>query len=500
MTPEPAGLLGRATSAATLGDAWGAMDALRALLASGAALGEKWLAAVQAADRVGDDGAAVAAARRLCAEFPGDPQAAFVLASALTEAGLAGQAADLLLPLADAGRLTPDQCFKLTRMLMFAGRIEEAQRRARALLPGNPGSQTLWERIAQTKTFSPGDPDIDTLRRLFDRTPAGRPVARGAIAAALAKACVDAGDDEAADAALEARAAATRARFPFDAAAWRRNVQAIVDAFAALPAAPPAATSTGARPIFIIGPARSGTSLLDQVFSRHPAIRGGGELRSFWLASRVLGGFTAPGVEAYLARAAREGFDPWSEIGRRYLTLAGERFGEGAWFTDKLLSNVYRVGAILRALPQAAIVHVRRVPLEVAWSCWRAQFDADSAWGGSQEGIACYLACFELAMRRWSELHPGRIVPVGYEELVRAPDETIPRLLGDCGLPDDPATRQPHLSTRAVVTISFAQVREPIHTRRVNAVAAFPRATRRLAAALEREGLLAGGPPSAARD
>ena len=491
MKTDPAGLLHHAALAAEGGDAWQASVLLRELLAFPGRLGEGWARAVQVAERIADDGAAVAAARRLRGEAPSDVQAAFVLASALTEAGQADEAVELLLPLADRGLLAPNQNFKLTRMLMFTGQIDEAQRRARALLASNPGSPTLWERIAQTKSFVAGDPDIAAMRRLLDRTPRDRPAARSAIAAALAKACVDTGDDGAAEAALEAQAEAQRRRFPFDREAWLRAARATLDAFRALPTATDGeAAATGTRPIFIIGPPRSGTSLLDQVFSRHPWIKGGGELRAFALASCVLGGWTARDVQAWLERAAAEGLDPWREIGLRYLARTEERFGTGAHFTDKLLSNLHRVGAIVRALPGAPVIHLERDPLDVAWSCWRARFDAESAWSASPEGIACFLGFFAEAMRTWHELHPGRIFTVAYEDLVRAPAATIPRVLAACGLPDDPATREPHLSRRPVSTISYAQVREPIHARRVNAARDFPRATRRLAAALEREGLL----------
>ncbi len=489
MSADPASLLRRATEAAGRGGAWEAVVALRALLACTGPLGAAWNAAAEVAARIGDDAGAVAAARRLRAERPGSVEAAWLLASVLTEAGHADEAVELLRPLADAGRLDPNQVFKLTRMLMFAGHLEEAQLRARRLLAARPESPTLWERIAQTKTFAPGDPDIGTMRRLFAQTPESRPAARSAIAAALAKACVDVGDDAGAEAALEAHAAAQRRRFPFDLEAWRRGAGDILEAFRALPPPAPVSEAGTLRPVFIIGPPRSGTSLLDQVFSRHPWIKGGGELRAYALAARVLGGLTAPELLAWLEQAERDGLPPWREIGRRYELLTAELFGAGAWFTDKLLSNVHRVGAIVRGLPQAAIVHVARDPLDVAWSCWRARFDADSAWSGSPEGIACYLGHFERAMATWHELHPGRIVRVAYEDLVRSPGETIPALLAACGLPDDRATRQPQLSTRPVSTISYAQVREPIHARRVGAARDFPRATARLAAALEREGL-----------
>lgn len=492
---DPLDLLHRAERAVAGGEHWEASVLLRAVLAQPGPLGEGWVRALQTADRIADDGAAVAAARRLHSEAPADVQATFLLASALTEAGLADEAVGLLLPIADRGLLTPNQNFKLTRMLMFAGRIDEAQGRARGLLASNPESPTLWERIAQTKTFVAGDPDIAVMRRLLARTPESRPAARSAIAAALAKACVDVGDDVAAEAALETHAAAQRRRFPFDPAAWLRAARATLDAFRSLPPPIDSPGSSGPGwPIFIIGPPRSGTSLLDQVFSRHPLIKGGGELRSLALASRVLGDWSATGLRSWLDRATAAGLDPWLEIGRRYRFLTEERFGAGAHFTDKLLSNLHRVGAIARAMPDARVIHLQRDPLDVAWSCWRSRFDAESAWSASPEGIACFLGFFEEAMRTWHELHPGRIVKVAYEDLVRTPAATIPRLLDACGLPDDPATREPHLSRRPVTTMSYAQVREPIHVRRVHAARDFPQATRRLAAALERAGVHAAGP------
>ena len=62
--------------------------------------------------------------------------------------------------------------------------------------------------------------------------------------------------------------------------------------------------------------------------------------------------------------------------------------------------------------------------------------------------------------------------------------------LSGCGLSDDPATREPQLSQRAVITMSYAQVRAPIHTGSVDAAAAFPVSTRGIRAALERAGAL----------
>lgn len=456
---------------------------LRQTLASGESLGQLWAAAVKIAEQIADDHAAVLAAQRLCDESSNGPAETFILAEVLTQAGRAREAVELLIPLADSGRLSPDQSFKLTRMLMFAGRMDEAQARSREQLKSHRGSPTLWERIAQTKRFAQGDRDIAEMRKVFDHWTITRPAGRAAIATALAKAFIDIGDDRLADRYLEARAAANRARFPFDPRPLEAGLRDVIDWCQSGKDDVPASVTDGSqRPIFILGPARSGTSLLDQIFSRHPEIRGGGELKHFWLASRELSDCSSVRIDAFPG--------PWSEFGHRYLALADERFGFGTRFTDKLLSNVYRVRAIRRSLPNAHIIYISRNPLDVAWSCWRTQFDAESAWSNLPETMALYISCYRQMMEAWMKRYPATITEVSYENLVRNPDQEIPRLLQACGLADDPVTRQPQLSGRAVITMSYAQVRAPINTGSIDSAASFPVATRKLRAALEAAGVL----------
>jgi hypothetical protein len=456
---------------------------LRQALASHDSLGQEWAAAIRLAEQIADDHAAVLAAQRLCNELQNGPAETYVLAEALTQAGRAGEAVELLIPVADSGKLSPDQCFRLTRMLMFGGRLDEAQARARELLKSHGDSPTLWERIAQTRFFRPGDKDIDAMQKVFDRSTIAQPAGRAAIATALAKAYVDIGDDRLADHYLEARAAANRARFPFDPRPLEAGLRDVLNwcASGEEDADAPATAGSG-RPIFILGAMRSGTSLLDQIFSRHSEIGGGGELKHFWLASRELGDYSTAQINAYTG--------PWSEFGQRYLALGDERFGTGSRFTDKLLSNVYRIRAIRRSLPYAHIVYINRNPLDVAWSCWRAQFDAESAWSNLPEAIALYIASFGRIMEAWMERYPDAITEVSYEHLVHDPDLEIPRLLTACGLADDPATRQPQYSKRAVITMSFAQVRAPINAASIDAAAYFPVATRKLREALAATGVM----------
>ena len=70
-------------------------------------------------------------------------------------------------------------------------------------------------------------------------------------------------------------------------------------------------------------------------------------------------------------------------------------------------------------------------------------------------------------MRHWHSRHPGRILDISYEDLVRAPEAAARRVLDFCGLAWDPDVLAMGPRTSSVATASAAQVREPIHVRYV---------------------------------
>ncbi len=489
-TPPEDDELRLASNAINRGEAWSGLAIIRRRLAEPAPLGDEWALVAKVCAELDDDDAALAAARRLWNEAPRKTSTAFILARALESTGRAAEAVALLEPGVRGGKLDAVELFHLSRMLMYAGRQDQALALTRRLLRDQPGNPYFWERVAMLKQFTAGDGDLVQLERLVAATANAPPAARASAAWALAKAYVDLTDDAGAERMLTATAAARREVARFDPESIAASAQASLGALAPNepPRQPPGA-GPESRVIFILGPQRSGTTLVDQILSRHPAIQGGGELKFMGVIRHALGDFTRRPVSAYLARRRQShpDEDPWEEIRGRYLALGDERFGVDSRFTDKLLSNHLRLAVILRAFPQAPIIRCRRDPLDVAWSCWRAHFDWSSAWNSDPAWIARYVTAYDRLLDTWAARVPGLFVEVSYEKLVADPGAEIPRMLAACGLADDAATRKPEESTRAVMTSSFAQVRSPIHRERVGAAASFPIATRALREALEAE-------------
>jgi hypothetical protein len=481
--------LNDAAAAADRGDAFAALDLVRLAVASPERLGEHWAPAVKLCSRVGDDDAALLAARRLYEETPHSTQTAYILARTLEATGRVHEAIAVLVPVARAGQMTLHELLRLARLHLFAGQFDLAEALCRRLLRDDPWNPGVWQQLAQGRRFAPGDADLGPLSELQRRLASAPPGPRARAAWAWAKAMVDVGDDQAAALALEAAAALRTKLAVIDIesleGSWRSSVDALP--FGLLDAA---TGSAGERATFILGPQRSGTTLVDQILTNHPSVAGGGELGLLPLMRHVLGDFSGPPLSAWLERQRAAGTaDPWAPIRERYFALADERFGPGSRFDDKLLSNHYRLAVIRCAFPGAKVIRLRRDPLDVAWSCWRANFPLESAWTSSPQWLAAYLASYERIMDTWCARHPRWILEVDYARLVSEPDREIPRILEFCGLPDHPATRSPHLNPRVVSTSSFAQVREPIHSGRVGSTRDFPRATAPLRAALAAEGL-----------
>jgi len=164
--------------------------------------------------------------------------------------------------------------------------------------------------------------------------------------------------------------------------------------------------------------------------------------------------------------AASGASDP-DAVGRLYLSRADQhRQAAGGPFIDKLPANFLNIGHIVRALPNASIVCLRRNPMDTVWSNYKNLFATTSAYYFYSYDLldtARYYARFHRLMQLWVQLFPGRILEVQYESLVADQEAESRRLFAHCGLAWTDAALAFHTNTAAVATPSAAQVRRPIY-------------------------------------
>ena len=132
--------------------------------------------------------------------------------------------------------------------------------------------------------------------------------------------------------------------------------------------------------------------------------------------------------------------------------------------TDKLTSNFRFLGLISVMLPQAAIIHCTRDPIDTCLGCFKQLFTYHHGFAYDLEEIGRYYRSYRRLMRHWQDVLPTRILDVSYESLVADPKPQIERILEHCELSWEDACLAFHEADRPVRTASAAQVRQPIYT------------------------------------
>ncbi len=208
-------------------------------------------------------------------------------------------------------------------------------------------------------------------------------------------------------------------------------------------------------PIFIIGMPRSGSTLIEQILASHPRVFGAGELHEFAIAveSTTMGSGGSVGIKRKM-----------QDIGARYVA-ALERLAPGAIrITDKLPQNFIFAGLIHVALPNAAIIHITRDPIDTCLSCFSIMFTAKQDFTYDLAELGRYYRHYQSLMAHWHRvLPPGRILDVRYEDVVADLEGQARRIVAHCGLDWDPRCLAFHKTERVVRTASATQVRQPIY-------------------------------------
>jgi tetratricopeptide (TPR) repeat protein len=217
-----------------------------------------------------------------------------------------------------------------------------------------------------------------------------------------------------------------------------------------------------ARPIFIVGMPRSGTTLTEQVLASHPGVAAGGELAALPSASyrvQELSSDHRPypyGLKTISTAALRE-------LARGYLGQLDKIDTAGRMVTDKLPFNFMHLGIIALMFPGAKVVHCRRDPLDNCTSCYFTSFAEEVAFAADLGTLGRYYADYHRLMAHWCEVLPITMLELKYEDLVSDTEAAIRRLLGYCELDWEPACLKFHETQREIRTPSRWQVRQPIY-------------------------------------
>jgi tetratricopeptide (TPR) repeat protein len=351
----------------------------------------------------------------------------------------------------------------LGNLLSEFGRFDEARdcfERAIAIAPLLAGSYYELVRCRPvTKADCEDDCDDDggLLRRMQAAldTPGLEAAQRLRLHLALGKAAEDLGDYELAMHHFDAADTVRQGLSSFDSVAFASEVDRLIARCTPeLIARAPELGRGDATPVLIVGMPRSGTTLVEQIISSHPQVGAGGEL-NFWNARGAA--WHRPGAAAteapFLTKAAVD-----------YLGVLRAIAPRAARVTDKMPFNFLWAGLIHLAFPRAVIIHCRRTCVDTALSIHQTHFHPSLAFPTGGPELVAYFRSYQRLTDHWRGVLPAdRFIEVDYEDLTRAPEPVIRRLIAACGLAWNDACLRPERNPRVVKTPSKWQTRQPIN-------------------------------------
>lgn len=390
---------------------------------------------------------------------------------------------------------SPEVCDAIGQFLFHAGEhplARAAYDRALAARPDDPDyaakraviHRSLGEFTQAAADFRtvlgrvPGDPDtLKALVELEPQTPERNHIAalEGALLGvhtdskeaatlhfALAKAYDDLRDYAVSWRHLRTGNRIERAGIRYDPATDRAVIERLIEAFPNLEA--PTPDTTGEAPVFIVGLPRSGTTLVERILGRHSAVDATGELPALTEAVSLAVRRASPHAPRDWAQfATRFAHTDPADIAREYLAFARGLRGERPRFSDKQPTNFFFCPLILRAFPQARIVHLTRHPLASCYAIFKTRFTGGYPFASDLDELGAFYLGYRRLMTHWHRILPGRIHDVAYEDLVTSFEPTVRRLLEFVGLPFEAQCLDFHRNPAPTSTASVVQVRQPLY-------------------------------------
>ena len=212
--------------------------------------------------------------------------------------------------------------------------------------------------------------------------------------------------------------------------------------------------SESSLPILIIGMMRSGTTLVEQMLSRHPIVGGAGE-QNYWSET-----------EAATVDYSRGTINPgrMKACAQEYVQLLSSIQPRFQHVIDKNPANLQAVGSLHLALPNAKIILVSRNPIDTALSMWMTPIESTAEFLGDRSNIVFASKEFLRLADHWRRVLPAdSLLDVRYENLVAQPKIQVQRILAFCGLEWNEACLHPELNETRVNTPSVWQARQPIY-------------------------------------
>jgi len=347
---------------------------------------------------------------------------------------------------------------------MFLGKLDDAEEvlgKVLRIQPGNPNANWVLSNVRKATDRQ----HIEKLQKMVQQE-SRNPRGLAFLNYGLGKELEDLEEWDQAFEAFDRGAKARRSVIKFDEQSEIAMYQAFDDAFTSDWLEKDAAGHDDPSPIFVVGQPRTGTTLVERIITSHSQVHSAGELRQFNNCVRRLADYREPTRQS--AKLATLAVDiDCEKLGKSYMATTTKLRGSLSRFVDKLPPNYLYVPLILKALPNAKIIHLTRNPMDACFSSFKQLFADAYPHSYDQAEMARHHARYYHMMALWRERFPGRFFDISYEDTARDLEPNARALIDYLELPWEDSCLHFHKQDTAVTTASAVQVREPAHTRSI---------------------------------
>ena len=125
--------------------------------------------------------------------------------------------------------------------------------------------------------------------------------------------------------------------------------------------------------------------------------------------------------------------------------------------------NFRWIGFIIKAFPEAKIIHIQRNPMAICWSNYKINFpDPGMDFSLSQKNTAEYYILYNNLMQFWLDNLKNKIINIQYENFVNDFENETKSLIEKIGINWEQNIKNYDKNNRPVQTASLLQVRGKI--------------------------------------
>ena len=347
--------------------------------------------------------------------------------------------------------------------LIRMGRNKEAKEKIRDGIKINKHFPLFYTALKQTKTFNKGDKDIKLMEKILSDNRLDA-TGKSELSFALAKAYEDIKDYKSSATSLSEANSLKYQQLTFNKELTFHTFDKIISFYNKRFYKKHLNKGfKNSKSIFVIGLPRCGSTLIEQILSSHSKVRGLGELPNFSNEMFNLG------VGRYdINEIEHVDISFFHSLGKNYIKSIKENYKIDNFFVDKALL-FDKIGFIKLALPDAKIIHCKRIRNDQILSIYKNKFEKDfHAYAYNENLLNQYYDYYEKLIEHWDKILGSDLVTINYEDIIENPEKEIKRMLKYINLDWEDSCLEFHKNNRFVNTISSLQVKKPLYKDSIN--------------------------------